>query len=485
MRTIHATDLFCGAGGTSAGVQAACRRMGLGLDLLAINHWDVAIQTHTRNHPEARHICWPIEQISPKRVIPGRRLDLLCASPECTHHSIARGGMPVSDQKRAGAWEICRWATEIRIDNIIVENVREFMGWGPIGQNGQPLKSRKGETFRAWVQAMESLNYRVEWRVLNCADYGDPTSRKRLFILAKRGRGRIEWPKPSHGTPEHPWRTAREIIDWGHKGASIFNRDRPLKPRTLERIAAGLRKFGGAAAEPFLVMLYGTNDTRSVDRPAPTVTAGGGHVGLCEPFILPHLGWSGNNVAQSVDAPMGTVIASHGVGHLVQPFLVKYHGDHDGKTDSSRRTHDVDSPLPTLDCSNRFGLCEPFLVSCNHGSGLGYRTHGVDAPMPTLTTQKGLGVCEPFLVNYNGNGQAHRVSRPLDTITTKDRFGLVEPEGRRLDVLFRMLEPGELAAAQGFPKEYTFFGSKADVVKQIGNAVPTHTASALAEAQVA
>jgi DNA (cytosine-5)-methyltransferase 1 len=483
MKKIMAADLYCGAGGTTSGLFEACRRLGFRLDLLAVNHWAVAISTHTRNHPDARQICWAVDALSPKRCIPGGKLDLLVASPECTHHSIARGGMPVSDQKRAGAWEVQRWATELRIDDILVENVREFESWGPVGANRRPIQSRKGETFRAWVKALESLNYRVEWRVLNCADFGDPTSRKRLFIRARRGNGHIEWPKPTHaeraGAGLQAWHTAREIIDWTVHGRSIFNRERPLKARTIERIAAGLRKFGGAAAEPFLVMLYGNSDVKTVDRPLPTVTAGGGHVGLCEPFlldcnhgsgvgyrvhgldgavptltankglalcepfILPQFGGSR---ARSVERPLGAITTDGGAA-LIEPFLVNYHGNHSGRMDGMDRVDAVDAPLRTVDCSNRYGLCEPFLIKY-------YRT-GKTAP----------------------------IGEPLHTVTTKDRFRLVEPA--YLDILYRMLEPHELAAAMGFPEGYQFLGTKSDVVKQIGNAVPTNTAEALAEAALA
>jgi DNA (cytosine-5)-methyltransferase 1 len=449
MKHIEAVDLFCGAGGATAGMELACEHMGYALDVLAINHWAVAISTHSANHPNARNICWPVEQVSPKRVIPDGRLNILWASPECTHHSIARGGKPVSDQKRAGAWEICRWATELLIDNIVVENVREFAEWGPIGADGHPLKSRKGDTFRAWVKAMESLNYRVEWQVLNCADYGDATSRKRLFVLMKRGRGHIEWPKATHCDPSvisgqagrESWRAAREIIDWNLRGQSIFNRKRPLKQRTLDRIAAGLRKFGGAAAEPFLVMLYGTNDARSVERPCPTITSGGQHVGLCEPFIV---GMEHEGRVHGCEKPLPTVTTARGGAMgLIEPFLVSYHNGHD----CDRRTHPLNGPMPTQDCSNRYGLCEPFLI------------------------------------NYHGNSTSPSVRAPLDTITARDRFGLVEPQ--YLDILFRMLQPHEIAAAHSFPAEYRFQGSKEDVVKQIGNSVPRRTAAALTEAQLA
>lgn len=198
MRAIHAADLFCGAGGTSFGLYMAADELGLDVDLLAINHWPVAIATHSKNHKFARHLCTGLDTVDPRKVVPSGRLDLLVASPECTHHSNARGGRPMSDQSRASAWHIVRWAEALRIENIIVENVREFMSWGPLGSNGRPLKSRTGETFQAWLNALRSLNYRVEHRILNAADYGDPTTRQRLFVLAKLNNRPVHWPQPSH-----------------------------------------------------------------------------------------------------------------------------------------------------------------------------------------------------------------------------------------------------------------------------------------------
>lgn len=437
MKKILAADLYCGAGGSTAGMARACKRLGYTLDALAINHWSVAISTHQANQPWARHICWPVDQVDPRRVVPDGRLDLLWASPECTHHSIARGGVPVSDQKRAGAWHVPAWLTALRVDSLIVENVREFQNWGPLiekrdhrgkvlydKKTGRPQlvpdPTRKGETFRAWVQALESLGYRVEHRVLNCADYGAPTSRQRLFVMAKRGKGRIEWPRATHGTAAGllPYRTAREVIDWSIKGESIFTRKRPLTENTLRRIAAGLRKFGGAAAD-----------------------------GLVQPFLttLTHVG---PPRVHSIDAPLPTITTAHrGEIAVVEPFLVAYHSGHGDKRDGDRRTHSLAAPLPTLDCSNRYGLCEPFLIK------------------------------------YYGTGGARAVNEPLDTVTCKDRFGLCEPAC--LDILFRMLYPHELAAAQGFDKGYQFSGSKGDQVRQIGNAVPPDMADALTTAQVA
>jgi DNA (cytosine-5)-methyltransferase 1 len=244
-RIIQAADLFCGAGGTSSGLYSACDHVGARLYLVAVNHWKIAVETHTFNHPDARHICAPLEGLDPRKAVPSGRLDILVASPECTHHSIARGGKPVSDQLRASAWHILRWAELLQIDNILIENVREFQDWGPTDAAGKPIKSRKGETFKAFCAALRSLNYTVEHRILNAADYGDPTSRHRLFIMARRGGIPVIWPETSHGGTKSPYHTAREIIDWDLPGDSIFKRKKALAPKTLARIAAGIRKYGG------------------------------------------------------------------------------------------------------------------------------------------------------------------------------------------------------------------------------------------------
>lgn len=218
-KLIYAVDLFCGAGGTSTGLLKACEDLGYRLNLLAINHWDVAIATHSANHHYAQHICENLDNVNPRKVIPSGFLDILIASPECTHHSNARGGKPRSDQSRASAWHVLRWAEALRINNILIENVREFQSWGPLGVNDMPLKSRKGETFRAFLIALASLGYKVDYKILNAAYYGDPTTRERLFIIAQKGRKPIKWPEPTHtpdgssnlfGKTKH-WRTAREI----------------------------------------------------------------------------------------------------------------------------------------------------------------------------------------------------------------------------------------------------------------------------------
>jgi len=440
---IVAADLFCGAGGSSTGLVRAVSARRMRLELLAINHWRVAVDTHTRNHPWARHLCADLSTVDPNKAIPGGRLDLLIASPECTHHSNARGGKPCSDQSRASAWHVLHWAERLSPGRILIENVREFESWGPLGDDGRPDKNRKGETFLAFIGALRSLGYVVEWRVLNAADYGDATCRRRLFVQAARG-GRLTWPEATHAGR---WRPARDIIDWALKGQSIFSRRRPLAPRTLDRIEAGLRKFGG---EPFIAVLRGTKQCQSgawakpMSAPLGTISAGGIHAALCE------------------------------------PFLVEYHA---GKGRRDDRVRSVAEPIPTATTENRFGLCQPFVMQVAHAGSDHTRVRSVDDPLPTIPAgHRGeLAVCEPFLTKYYGTAKARSVAIPLDTITAKDRFALVEPAG--MDIRFRMLQPQELAQAMGFDG-YEFAGTKTDQVRQIGNAVAVRTAEALCGAMI-
>ena len=496
---LYCADLFCGAGGTSSGLIAAAQEMGLEVELIAINHWPAAIATHSANYPWAKHICARIEEIRPRDVVPGGRLHLLVASPECTFHSVARGGRPIEDQKRMPAWGVVQWAQELYVENIVIENVPEFARWGPLGANGQPLKSMVGETYRAFLQALRSLGYHVEERIICCADYGDATTRRRLFIVATR-KGPPTWPAPSHGPREKvsqqsslfpgpnlkPWRPAREIIDWQLKGKNILARKKPLAEKTLKRIAAGMKKINGLDIEPFLVMFYGSNKTRSVDRPLPTITANGQHIGLCEPFLVAAGGPEGKGRnPKSLDEPLDTVLTENHDA-LVQPFVVAVnHGD-GGPASSYDRCRPVDEPLPTLTCKNGFGVVEPFLLPHQHGNDTERNVRSVEQPMPTVTaTSSDMFLVEPYVSKYYGTGACQPVDEPLDTVTTKDRFGLVEPylipvgDNRYLGIRFRMLQPHELAAAQGFARSYKFHGNKSTQVKQIGNAVPHYTAKAL------
>jgi DNA (cytosine-5)-methyltransferase 1 len=412
---VTSVDLFCGAGGTSQGLAEACKELGADIELIAVNHWTIAVETHKKNHPWATHYCEAIERIDPRKVVPSGRLKLLVASPECTSHAKARGGRPMNDQSRAQCWHVLKWAQELYIENILIENVEEFRDYGPLGADGRPMKSKKGETFRAFIQALESMDYRVEHKILNAADFGDATTRKRLFILARRPAHRkIHWPLPSHTKlPEagdlfqtnlKPWRAAKEIIDWSIEGQSIFNRQRPLKNTTLERIAAGLRKFCGTAAEPFLLILRQHMDAMSINGPLPALCASGTHVGIVEPA------------------------AAKGKNGKLEPFLIPFYNEREGQ---KPRTHDVKAPVPSIPAtgSGKFALIQPksYIVNMKGQSD----ACSVDKPLPTQTTGKHLYVAQPeaFIVTPGGanmpNGRS--VTQPMPTVMAKDRFAVVEP----------------------------------------------------------
>lgn len=534
---LTAVDMFCGAGGTSTALLSVAARLGYSVDLAAINHWPVAIQTHTKNHPEVRHFCERIEMLDPRQVVPSGKLDLLVASPECTHHSNARGGRPLNDQSRATAHRVTEWCDRLYVRDVLIENVPEFRTWGPIGANGRPLKSKKGMMFEEYLRMFQAMNYRVEHRVLNAADYGDPQTRRRLFIRATRGNKKIVWPDPTHakvGTQgglfgELPcWRPARDIIDWSLIGESIFTRKRPLARKTLERIEAGLRKFGGPNVGPFLVVLRRHMDGMPIDGPLPTLAAEGTHIGLAEPCVTRYR--KGEQIG--VDSPLGTVVCKDAFG-IVNPVLVEVrntgaNGIQSRPVDEPMQTvcgqissalaepfilphqmfmedgaDSIESPLRTVTATN--GRChrmvEPVLVEVNHGNddrtGNLRRSASVDEPLKGVTCSNGKGIADPVLVPRYGEreGQeprSHSVDEPVPTVAATNAPGLATPVVLRtehgdygLDIRFRMLKPHELAAAQSFPPDYEFAGNAGDVVRQIGNAVPVRLGEALVEAMIA
>lgn len=354
MTVLHAADLFAGAGGTSTGLARACQEASLTPTLLAVNHWKTAIETHQRNHPWARHMCRSLHEVDPRKEIPNRKLHILAASPECTHHSVARGGRPMVDQLRASAWLVVDWLSQLDVDNLLIENVKEFKSWGPLNAKNRPIKERRGEIYNAWKAAISSLGYTVEDRILNAADYGATTSRQRLFVLARRHGKAITWPTQTHtkaGTGPAKWRAAREIIDWTLPGQSIFGRKRPLAEKTLARISAGLKRFG---VQPFILphRQFEEMMVDSVEDPLRTITAHNGQDNyLIEPFLIPFFGERPTQGprSHSLNDPVPAV-TSHGAGALVQAFLVKYYGT--GIASS------LDAPLDTITATDRFGLVE-------------------------------------------------------------------------------------------------------------------------------
>jgi DNA (cytosine-5)-methyltransferase 1 len=470
--------MFCGAGGSTTGIKQAVENLGRRCRVVAINHWDVAIGTHFANNADVEHICASVEQLDPTKVVPGRTLDLLWTSPSCTHHSLARGGRPRCEQQRAPAWIILHWLENLRVKRLIIENVPEFQNWGPLDDEGRTIKEAKGETFRAFIAGIRSLGYSVDWRVLNAADYGDPTVRRRLFIQAIRGEGKaIPWPEPTHAAKEKNgrpgWIPARDIIDWSLHGESIFRRKKPLAPATLRRIEHGIQRFWQPYAEPFLVMLRGTGTSRSVDKPLPAITAQGKHLGLVTPFLINNYGQSKSG---SIDDPLPTVTGSSPKAALIEPFILPNEGYYRGN-----KARSLDDPLQTITSRGGGALIEPCVTAIGHSSARD-RSRSIDEPLSTIVSKAEHCLIEPFLVKYYGAGGAVPVDIPLGTITSKEHYGLVEPgEDFLLDIRFRMLQPHEEAAAMSFPKEYVFKGTKGDIQKQIGNAVPVSLSRELAQ----
>jgi DNA (cytosine-5)-methyltransferase 1 len=426
-KTIHAVDLFCGAGGTSTGLIDAVNSLGYEIKLTAINHWDVAIATHSKNHEEVEHFCQSIDTVRPVEVVPGGRLQLLVASPECTHHSNARGGKPRSDQKRADAWLLMKWINDLYIENILIENVKEFESWGPLTAKGLPDKRYKGQYFQQFMAALR-INYTVEYRVLNCADYGDPTTRERLFILARRGHKKIVWPSRTHasrkelakralqpdmfddGQKFEPWVPAREIIDWSLEGRSIFGRSKPLSPNTMRRIFKGLEKHG---LKKFLVNLK-NNDRRdrSVDEPTFTqnTAAGGNHQGVCEPFIVPQFSTPDT---RDVDEPVPTVTTtSRGIGVVeVEPFTLSVERAQTNRSGP----RPVEDPIATITGTPRIGIVEgeiqPFTISAG---GPQLEAKPVDEPLRTVLTREHQAIVEAFLIKFHGGEHAENRNYPID-----------------------------------------------------------------------
>lgn len=443
-KTIMACDLFCGSGGTSTGLMQAAEALGLSVNLVAVNHWQTAIETHTANHPGVTHYCEDLETVNPRHAVPGGHLHLLVASPSCTHHSNARGGKPMEEQSRATAWHVLRWVEALYVENVLVENVREFRDWGPLYPKGhekefRPIPEKKGVFYRLFLHNLRKLGYTVSERLLNAADYGDATTRTRLFIQAKRKDlgGKVKWPTPTHMKPAAStslpglmdgmptWTPARDIIDWTVPGKSIYERKKPLAPATMARIFAGLRKYSGL---PFFVPSLSEREgqkprTHDVDAPLPTVTSfGGGN--LVEPVVMPFLvgagGPSGAGEPQGVDDPLGTVLTENHRALVepsvsMKPFLL---GQQSGS--APRLT---DEPLPTIATAGAISLTQPFLVIFRENQG----ARSLDRPTPTITTDGGFGLAEPFLVVNRTHSDARGVDVPIPTLTTGGNMALVEP----------------------------------------------------------
>jgi DNA (cytosine-5)-methyltransferase 1 len=475
MNRINCIDLFCGGGGWGQGMHQAATKRGIVLNGMGYNHWDLAIETYKSNLGADSGRVADLYTLSPD-AIEQYGLDILIASPECTHHSNAAGGKPKNDQSRSQAYIAYEWAKRHRPKYVLFENVVEWKHWGPLYQRGpnkhKPIKHKRGTIYRKFIKDMCALGYNVVEQEVVAADYGDPTTRKRLFVVFSRNDMRpFEVPKPTHS--KEKWVSARTIIDWTMKGRSIFRRKKPLADKTLDRIWHGIVKYCNPEFRPFLTMMYGNSNSVSLDNPLPTITAGGETGGinhyLAEPSIinLSHRSCGPSGMVRDVGQPLPTQTTREEFA-LAEPYIVEtsYPGD--------RAAESINDPLKTQTGRQSKALATPFVL----GQQSGAVARDVDQPLPTVSTKGAISFVEPFLVKFYGTAKTASLDQPLPTVTCQDRFGLVHTY--QFDILFRMLAPHELAAAMSFPPDYHFAGSNRNKVKMIGNAVAVRTAEAFA-----
>lgn len=537
-------DNFAGGGGASTGIEMAT---GISVDI-AINHDPEAIRMHKANHPNTKHYCESVWDVDPVKACNGHPVALAWFSPDCKHFSKAKGGKPKDKNIRGLAWVALRWAGRVRPKVIMLENVEEFKTWGPLNRRHRPIKSKQGQTYRKFISQLEQLGYDVETKELVAADYGAPTIRKRFFMIARCDGKPIVWPEPTHGPADSesvkagllkPYVGAYTQLDFSLPCPSIFDTAeeikekygiravRPLAPKTMERIARGLKKFVIDNAEPFIVQVNHSGSDwsycKSMNEPLPVITSKHGF-GIVEPYMVqigqtgfvadrsndvrdplktivsknehclvetqlaPYLGTNTtNHPGGSVEEPIHTITTGN-QQCLISPTLIQYHSE---TTKDEVRGQKITEPIMTVDGSNRYGLVTSFL-SKFYKSGIG---QDVREPLHTVTTSAGhFGEVRAFLIKYYGQGVGQDVKEPLDTIPTHDRFGLVTIHGvdyQIVDIGLRMLEPKELYGCQGFPDDYIIdrdytgkpYG-RTEQVKRCGNAVCPPLPAALVRANL-
>ena len=422
-------DLFAGGGGASVGIEMA---LGRHVDI-AVNHDPAAILMHKTNHPNTLHLTEDAFEVDLKKYVGGRKVDLLWASPDCTHFSKAKGGKPRSQNIRSLPWAVYKHAKDIRPTVIIMENVEEIQQWGPLDDAGYPIPEEAGKEYERFINSVKSLGYCFASKELVAADYGAPTTRKRWYAIFRRDGRKIQFPKQTHFPDREPkWKECGDYIDWSDLGTSIFDRRKPLADATQKRIANGIRKYIIENPDPYIV-----KDKQAI------------------------------------------------------AYMIQYHGEQ--KTGDSRG-QTLTEPIKTIDTSNRYALVTTFITKF-YKTGIGQSCD--EPLHTITTSPGHFGLISAFLIKYYGSGEnVESCGRPLPTIVTKDRFGLVnvqlEIKGEKYiisDILLRMLKPEELKLMQGFPKDYIIDRDyrwrpypKSQQVARIGNSVVPIMAQKIVEA---
>lgn len=537
-------DLFCGAGGTSTGVENAryedeqCAKV-----VACVNHDANAIASHAANHPDALHFTEDIRtlELSPlvahvermKKIYPDA-LVVLWASLECTNFSKAKGGQPRDADSRTLAEHLFRYIEAINPDYIQIENVEEFMSWGDMDEHGHPISKDKGRCYEKWKRNVKRYGYDFDWRILNAADYGAYTTRKRFFgIFAKRGLP-IVFPEPTHckdGKTDmfgrlEKWKPVKEVLDFSDEGESIFSRKKPLAEKTLERIYAGLIKFVAGGKDAF-ISRYNTarpQDTvKSIDEPCGVLTTANRFAKVQVSFLSKQFSGQPDCKNISVEGPAGTITCKD---H--HAFVSAYYGN--------GHNHSVELPAPTVTTKDRLALVNSVFIDNQYGTG---KPTSIELPVGTVTTVPKFNVvsCKPWIMNTAFSNIGSSIEQPSQTITANRKWHylmnpqfasaggsvnnpcftliarmdkmppyLVEVEGGIgiqvtpddspmtikikefmalygiIDIKMRMLRIAELKKIMGFPEDYVLIGPQSDQKKFIGNAVEVNMARVLCEA---
>lgn len=504
-----AVDNFAGGGGASTGIELATGRP----VTIAINHDPAAVLLHKTNHPYTQHYCESVWEVDPIKACAGRTVGLAWFSPDCKHFSKAKGAALVDKKIRGLAWIVLRWAGTVRPTVIMLENVEEFVTWGPV-RKGKPVRSKAGQTFLKWKSQLEALGYQIEHRELVAADFGAPTTRKRFVLIARCDGRPIVWPERTHApigsesvkSGKHkPWVSAASIIDWALPCPSIFDSAkevkeqygvkavRPLAKNTECRISRGLQKFVLESTRPFIITVgYGERTGQSpriqnIAQPLGTVVSVEKHA-VCKP-VMTAIGQTGfcDDRSYSIRGPVKTIVTK-AEQCIVAPTLIQYHSEQSEYT----RGQVVERPLMTVDAAGRYGVSATYLTEY-----FGNAQNGLDlaCPLHTVTTKDREGITAAFLSKFYKSGIGQAIEDPLHTVTTSaGHFGQVTvkltrpdsslhhwPKVRKLlnqycgyhldedeilllsindvwyyisDIGLRMLTPKELYAAQGFPADY-------------------------------
>lgn len=438
-------DSFAGGGGASTGIEMA---LGRSPDV-AINHSEKALALHAANHPETLHLDSNIWDVEPLAVTKGRHVGLLWASPDCKHFSKAKGGAPRDRNIRDLAWVVVKWAEFAKPHVICMENVEEFVTWGPVDDDGQPIKELAGVTFDLWLKRLKKAGYRVQWRELRACDYGAPTIRKRWFLIARRDGRPIVWPKPTHGDPKSkevrkgkllPWVGAHTCIDWSLPCPSIFDSSaeimakhglravRPLAKNTLARVARGMGRYVIESQDPFLVNLTHGGRVENAAEPFRTIT--GAHRGEKAVVVPSMMSLKGTDRRDSpITAPHPTVLAGGGHSVLVAPSIQRFNGGATGQ--------DLREPMATVTANSwikkpggaaPLGMLAPYLAVNTTGHSGG----DANDPLATVTTGGHHAAIAPYLATFYGHGggrseRAADLAEPLRTVTVENRHALIAP----------------------------------------------------------